>query len=227
MSNEQPPPVKNRNTPSWSLVQEDLMRMGEYAVLSDTSNRDLQGYRKYGTQLQPGNGRDSIRDAYEEAMDLVVYLKNAIQELPPMTPPGVEHRQLNRLYHAAIGVMCGLKDYQDQVHSREQAVDWQKARDAFQEVKYRKPQEATVEAIPTVWADVPSGTLEAHTGHPGTFQDPSGVEVANIQPVVFIPEGLPAQIEENIQAWKRQMDEALERERADHRKWHGDQGAHR
>ena len=37
------------------------------------------GIRKYGTPLQPDNGRDSLQDAYEEALDLCVYLKNEIR----------------------------------------------------------------------------------------------------------------------------------------------------
>ena len=35
---------------------------------------------KYGVGLQPHNGRDVLRDAYEEALDLCVYLRQAIFE---------------------------------------------------------------------------------------------------------------------------------------------------
>jgi hypothetical protein len=42
--------------------------------------RDHAGRKKYGTPLQPRNGRDSLVDAYQEALDLVVYLRNAIEE---------------------------------------------------------------------------------------------------------------------------------------------------
>jgi hypothetical protein len=34
--------------------------------------------------LQPFNGRDSLLDAYEEALDLTVYLKNAHTEGSPV-----------------------------------------------------------------------------------------------------------------------------------------------
>lgn len=66
--NEQPKPVQNDHPAAWSLV------------ISDMANRDIIGAKKYGTRLQPNNGRDSLRDAYEEALDLAVYLRNAIYE---------------------------------------------------------------------------------------------------------------------------------------------------
>lgn len=42
--------------------------------------RDQEGRRKYGTPLQAGNGRDALVDAYQEALDLCVYLRQAIAE---------------------------------------------------------------------------------------------------------------------------------------------------
>ena len=38
------------------------------------------GARKYGVRHQANNGRDQLRDAYEEALDLVCYLRAAIYE---------------------------------------------------------------------------------------------------------------------------------------------------
>lgn len=35
---------------------------------------------KYGTHLQPHNGRDSLLDAYEEVLDLALYLKAVLME---------------------------------------------------------------------------------------------------------------------------------------------------
>ncbi len=49
-------------------------------VLADMGARDAEGRRKYGTPLQPDNGRDALIDAYQEALDLVVYLRQAIYE---------------------------------------------------------------------------------------------------------------------------------------------------
>jgi hypothetical protein len=42
--------------------------------------RDQAGLAKYGTRLQPFNGRDALVDAYQEALDLVVYLRQRIAE---------------------------------------------------------------------------------------------------------------------------------------------------
>lgn len=35
---------------------------------------------RYGTGLQAHNGRDALRDAYEEALDLTCYLRQCIYE---------------------------------------------------------------------------------------------------------------------------------------------------
>ena len=61
-----PPPTPTDHRPTWELVVEDMQR------------RDHVGRARYGTPLQPDNGRDSLVDAYEEALDLCVYLKNEI-----------------------------------------------------------------------------------------------------------------------------------------------------
>lgn len=49
-------------------------------VIADMVARDQWGRQCYGTPLQPLNGRDPIRDAYEESLDTSVYLRAAIEE---------------------------------------------------------------------------------------------------------------------------------------------------
>jgi len=49
-------------------------------VMSDLAVRKKIGIARYGTPLQPHNGRDALRDAYEEALDLACYLRQAIAE---------------------------------------------------------------------------------------------------------------------------------------------------
>lgn len=51
-------------------------------VIADIEARKRVGLRKYGTLLQAGNGRDALMDAYQEALDLVMYLRQAIEERP-------------------------------------------------------------------------------------------------------------------------------------------------
>jgi hypothetical protein len=49
-------------------------------VAVDLQERKQFGLRKYGTTLTAGNGRDPFVDAYEEALDLCVYLRQVIEE---------------------------------------------------------------------------------------------------------------------------------------------------
>lgn len=67
-NSKQPQPRPTKARPVWELVVEDMRA------------RDQLGRERYGTPLQAGNGRDALRDAYEEALDLVAYLRQAIEE---------------------------------------------------------------------------------------------------------------------------------------------------
>jgi len=49
-------------------------------VLNDLKARAVSGCIKYGTMLQSHNGRDALMDAYQEALDLAMYLRQAIAE---------------------------------------------------------------------------------------------------------------------------------------------------
>ncbi len=51
-----------------------------WEVLEDIKARAEFGKKKYGTYLQTFNGRDPLVDAYQEAIDLVMYLKQKIME---------------------------------------------------------------------------------------------------------------------------------------------------
>ena len=64
----QPKPVTNNLPAVWELVIQDM------------NKRNVFGADKYGTPLQPFNGRDALQDAYEEALDLCVYLRQFIYE---------------------------------------------------------------------------------------------------------------------------------------------------
>ena len=50
------------------------------AVKQDLDARRHFGIRTYGRELAPNNGRDALWDAYEEALDLACYLKQALIE---------------------------------------------------------------------------------------------------------------------------------------------------
>jgi hypothetical protein len=67
---EQAPPVAERNDKPvvWELV------------IADMQERDQVGRQRYGTPLQPHNGRDPLIDAYQELLDAAVYIRQAIYE---------------------------------------------------------------------------------------------------------------------------------------------------
>lgn len=49
-------------------------------VIADMEARKQFGISKYGTALQPFNGRNMLQDAYEELLDLLVYIKGQLIE---------------------------------------------------------------------------------------------------------------------------------------------------
>lgn len=49
-------------------------------LIADMRARDALGAKRYNTRLQPFNGRDALVDAYQEALDLCAYLRQAIFE---------------------------------------------------------------------------------------------------------------------------------------------------
>ena len=49
-------------------------------VLADMQARIEAGVERYGRPLETFNGRDALLDAYQEALDLCMYLRQAIEE---------------------------------------------------------------------------------------------------------------------------------------------------
>jgi hypothetical protein len=49
-------------------------------VRADLEARAVEGEKKYGERLKANNGRDALVDAYQEALDLCMYLRQAIEE---------------------------------------------------------------------------------------------------------------------------------------------------
>lgn len=82
----EPPPQRNDQPACWDLVITDasLLPIDAFPArdlaIDDMRARDEQGAAKYGTRLQPHNGRDALVDAYQEALDLSVYLRQSLAE---------------------------------------------------------------------------------------------------------------------------------------------------
>lgn len=88
----EPAPTTRDSTPIWDLV------------IADMRERDYTGRAKYGTPLQAGNGRDALVDAYQEALDLAVYLRQAMAErCSPPSVQAVTRLQLDLMRHA-VGI---------------------------------------------------------------------------------------------------------------------------
>ena len=64
----QPAPLDSNAPMLWELVIEDMR------------SRDDFGRDKYGKRLRAKNGRDALVDAYQEALDQAVYLRQMIWE---------------------------------------------------------------------------------------------------------------------------------------------------
>jgi len=65
---DQPLPVKNDHPFMHDLVKIDI------------EARKQIGIRRYGQALQPHNGRDGLRDVYEEILDAAAYMRQLIYE---------------------------------------------------------------------------------------------------------------------------------------------------
>lgn len=65
---EQPAPVPNDRPPVVPLV------------IADLQARMQLGIQRYGVALQPHNGRDALRDLYEELLDACTYIRQVIAE---------------------------------------------------------------------------------------------------------------------------------------------------
>ena len=75
MIEDQPPPIPNTSTPIVDLVVTDLFE------------RKQIGIERYGVPLQANNGRDSPVDLYQELLDAVMYIRQAIEARAPQLPP--------------------------------------------------------------------------------------------------------------------------------------------
>lgn len=64
---DQRPPIAGTGAHIHDLVEEDI------------ASRKRIGVKKYGMPLQANNGRDMLWDAYEEALDLAIYLRGELE----------------------------------------------------------------------------------------------------------------------------------------------------
>jgi hypothetical protein len=65
----EPTPKNTSDVFIWDLVKKDM------------DERDKLGEKKYGCRLSAFNGRDSLKDAYQEVLDLAVYLRQELYRI--------------------------------------------------------------------------------------------------------------------------------------------------
>lgn len=97
-------PVTNQHAPTPSSG--DCWRL----VIEDMEARRRLGIARYGTPLQPHNGRDALVDAYQEALDLAVYLRQAIAERNAATPSPTDASALDLARRLAPGLAWEAED---------------------------------------------------------------------------------------------------------------------
>ena len=70
----------NQNINEAELILKDFMKDIADLVIEDIKKRKKMGKAKYGVPLRAHNGRNALQDAYEEAQDLSLYLKQRLVE---------------------------------------------------------------------------------------------------------------------------------------------------
>lgn len=81
---DQPPPTPTDETPIWERVIAMCERWADSSddrdgkLIEAMKERDRVGRARYGTPLQPNNGRNHIADALAEVLDAIAYVANEI-----------------------------------------------------------------------------------------------------------------------------------------------------
>jgi len=72
----QPLPITTKQSVDVAVeVAEDLKKVGFGDIAEDVEARIRIGERKYGKRLQSFNGRDALKDLYDEVLDALNYSK--------------------------------------------------------------------------------------------------------------------------------------------------------
>lgn len=118
---DQPDPIKNSQEPLWPMVINDISEHSfEYGVelasklIEDAKERHEVGVKRYGTPLQAFNGRKPIVDAYQEALDLLVYTKQGLME----ESDSYRREVLDHLYERTMDICADLRILIDETFGR-------------------------------------------------------------------------------------------------------------
>ena len=108
---DQPLPSPNDGPSMHELVCEDLWRGGaagklEDAVIADMKARKRLGLERYGSLLQADNGRDALKDLYDELADAAVYARQVMVER-------YEPLEVDQLYTALLHMLVQVRGMLD------------------------------------------------------------------------------------------------------------------
>jgi|ERR1700733_5061545 len=112
---DQPLPVPNDGPSMHDLVTEDLDRHYPQAfaldlVRDDLTARKALGLERYGSLLQAHNGRDALRDLYEELLDASVYARQKVAE---SLDGGLLNPGLNGVYQSILRHLLSVRSLLD------------------------------------------------------------------------------------------------------------------
>lgn len=98
----QPAPVADASSEVWPTIFGNVNLCLPAWLEADMRARHELGRKKYGVSLQVTNGRNPLRDAYEEVLDLLAYTQQARMRLKPATLKATEREWNARLALDAI-----------------------------------------------------------------------------------------------------------------------------
>ncbi len=108
----QPAPSRGEGDEVWPLIFNAPGLVLPEWLKADMRARNDIGAAKYGTPLRVWNGRDCVVDAYQEALDLIVYVKQARERMGPYSlrqPDTINvHVALDIIFHHALGIASQL-----------------------------------------------------------------------------------------------------------------------
>jgi hypothetical protein len=111
---DQPAPKNETedNPAVWASVLAHAIGPSTGSLVPDMLSRHELGVQRYGVPLRVWNGRDALADAYQEALDLVVYLEQCRLRVPPSANPWNPynaHDRLLSLRNEVVGLLRELK----------------------------------------------------------------------------------------------------------------------
>jgi len=80
-------------------------------VIKDMADRDQLGKAKYGIPLRSHNGRDPLVDAYQEVLDLSVYLRQEIEERRDLREAVTVARRISGYENASSNDIASLLEF--------------------------------------------------------------------------------------------------------------------